>query len=212
MNRRAEVGSLVRTATRRCLELKSLVRLITVPTTAADDRTVAFVCIEAANVWMGFARAYFVSTALRAKLNGRRITITAIPMRTNVDALAFAIRVTNPRSFARGGPFGHRDEPDWQQTSVLARLTSALGASNQGLVRAGISVSTRAFVDLPVFRNFYAHRSEGTVVRIRKVARNYPINQGLHPTQMLCTVLPARPQSLLSDWLDDIRGSMEAMA
>ncbi len=211
MNRRVDLSSLVKTATRRCLELKPLVRSITVPATAADDRTVAFVCIEAANAWTGFSRAYFVSTAMRGRLNGQRITTTAGHIRTKADAVAFAVRITNPRSYARGGPFGHRDEPDWQLTSVLARLTTALGASNQSLVRAGISLSTRAFVDLPVFRNFYAHRSEGTVVRVKRVARNYPLNQSLHPTQMLCTVLPTRPQSLISDWLDDIRTAIESM-
>lgn len=212
MNRRVELGSLVQTATRRCLDLTSLIRPIVVPASAADDRTVAFVCIEAANVWAGFSRSYFLSTALRAKLNGRRVTVSTPPMRTKADAIAFAVRLTNPRAFRRGAPFGHRDEPDWQQTAVFTSLIGALGASNQGLVNAGVSISTRVFADLPTFRNFYAHRSEGTVGRIRRVARNYALSQSLHPTQMLCTILPSRPQSLMADWLDDIRIAIGKMA
>jgi hypothetical protein len=75
-----------------------------------------------------------------------------------------------------------------------------------------MSVDTRALQDLPVFRNFYAHRNEETAAKAIALAeRQYLIRGRTHPTLAIATPPYQRPQPLILDWLDDIRAVIDLL-
>lgn len=212
MHAEPDLRKLVHQAGRRCLLLAELVRYRRLPVSAEDDRIVSFVTIEALNLWMGFCRSYFLSTALRARDgSGQRITVGVAPPTSQQNALTVAIHKEYPKRRSQMGPWSHRDEPPWQDVRVFGRVLGELKPSNLGVAHAALGHSTRAPQHLPVLRNFYAHRSEGSANRARTICRSYALSPSLRPSELLCTRLPGRPQTLLADWIDDLRVIIQGM-
>lgn len=197
------LGKLRQTATRRLARLKIDVETCPLPLSRAGDRIMASVTIEAANIWSATGRCFYVSSCLRAKrTNGLRVSMLAQAV-DSVTAINFAM-ATLKASTPGGPPWRRRDEPAWHETATLLKLMRALGASNLSAVSTALSIKTRVFNDLPVFRNFFAHRNDDTVSRVGRIARGYRISPNLRPSEILATAVPGRPQRLLSDWLDDL--------
>jgi hypothetical protein len=169
---------------------------------------VAYAAIEAHNLWASFARAFYLSCVLRAtRETGIPITITAPGLLTTSDAIQYAVRLLKPR-LTTGPPFTRRDEPVWHDPNTLLKLLSSLGASNLLEVQAALSYPTKVFRLLPTVRNFFAHRNEETAQKSSGVARSLGLSGKLKPGEVLCSVLPGRPQNVLADWLDDLRAVM----
>ena len=99
---------------------------------------------------------------------------------------------------------GPRDEPTWHDPTVLLRLVRELNCSSLPQVTTALGYATTAFKDLPVFRNFFAHRNEGTAAKTANVARRCTLSPALRPSEILCARRAGRPQSVLSEWLDDL--------
>lgn len=191
---------------RRLIMLRMLVDSCTLPVSPAIDQRIAFVTIEALNVWASFAREYYLSCAvMRPKREGgSRVTIGVAGIHDEADAIDLAIKNLKGH-LTSGPPWSRRDEPAWHETRTLLGLARAVQASNLGQVQAAFSIRTRVFLHLPTARNFFAHRNGDTAGRVATVARANRVNPFLRPSEVLCTVPPRRPQPLLSDWLDDMR-------
>jgi hypothetical protein len=88
---------------------------------------------------------------------------------------------------------------------VLLRVVDALNPSNAEVIANGLSTLTRAFDDLPIARNFFAHRNEDTAKKVARVARRLGVPAGSRPSDAVVSRLPTRPQNVLADWIDDVR-------
>ena len=201
------LARLERTAVQRALLLRTLADSCGSPPVAAEtDRLVSFLAIETLNLWACFARSYYLSCVMGARTRaGASVTISNASVRSFDDAIKLAVWTFNTRLRGTPGPFRPRDEPAWHDTAVLLRLISVVGASTVAQTTTALGHSTTVFRDLPVFRNFFAHRSEGTAVKAANVARSYSLNPALRPSEVLCATRAGRPQSVLSDWIDDVR-------
>ena len=185
----------------------------------STDSAVAFVIIELDNLWMGIARSLFLSSAFCARDGmGDRIQLSKVTRAQNTNAaLTYAIRSFRGMSY-RGrskGPWDWRDEPSWWNPQTLLKALDDIGASNYQQISVATSASPRALEHLHNFRNFYAHRGEGT----RAVVVN-DLRQLQFPTTLTATVAltspmvdrgSVRPQALILDWLDDIRNTIELL-
>jgi hypothetical protein len=199
------------TAVRRALRLRSLVDNLGPAATSAEDRLLAFVVIEATNLWDSFARSFFISCALHTKdSRGNRITTANAAIQSPSDAIEFAIRRSNSSQKKRG-PWHRLDEPKWRKPSTLLLLSAALGSSNKLAIQAAFGYQARAFNDLPLFRNFYAHRNQATASRLSNLARDYALSPRLRPSDLLLTRLPAKPQNLVSVYITDIVNVIQLM-
>jgi hypothetical protein len=89
-------------------------------------------------------------------------------------------------------------------------LANTLSFSNQATLDGSLSLGSRVFLDLPVVRNFFAHRNEGTQVAVEAVALQYGIT-AFRPADLLLRRALKRPQTLVLDWLDDLYVTMELM-
>jgi len=198
-------------ASRRAMRLKSLINACVVPITSDGDRVVAFVVIEALNLWASFARAYYLSCVLKATTEaGGRVAIVNSTIRTVTDALGFSVKLFKPH-VRSSGPFSRREEPAWHDTSNLLKVLTSLGASNIAQVQAALSYPTSVFKQLPVARNFFAHRNEDTARKTTGIARDLGLSVNARPSEMLCEKAKGRPQNVLADWLDDLRIVIELM-
>lgn len=175
------------------------------------DRDIAFVVIELQNLWGNFVRAYLLSLLRSPKraLNGR-VSLGNAAITTPGDLLHLAARSTLGAT-ARA-PVGRRDEPAWHDVSVLVKTCNALKPSHEAHVYASMSLSGRAFYDLPAFRNFYAHRNDESAGKALGLARRQYLITGIkHPTEALCVPARRRPQALILDWTDEIDATIQLL-
>jgi hypothetical protein len=206
------LGALIWKTSRRALRLRELIRYRTLPLSTQDEQLLSYVTIEGLNLWTMFARCYFLSSALKARTsNGPRVVIAVGGINTQNDALTFAVYQERPRFVGMTGPWAYWQEPTWRNPVAFDRVMAALKPSNLGNLRKGLAYPTTALDDLPVFRNYYAHKGRNTALQARSIARKYALSPAMRPSELLCSRGPGRPQSLLADWLDDVRNIVELM-
>ena len=168
------------------------------------DRRISHVCINLQNTWGEFCRAYALSSARRpARLSGGVISLGAAHVRSEQDVVVAAMQRFRPRVYVRGN-WSRRDEPAWHDPNTLLGTMQVVGASNLNDIRAALSLGSSVFDDLPIFRNFYAHRTEHTAIKARGIAYRYGIPRLDHPTDILCCTPPRASQSIMGEWIDDI--------
>lgn len=211
MNPSPFLPTLHRTSRRRLARLREVVEFA-IPDDHRDGQRarLAFCTIELANRWAMFCRSYYLSAALGSR-NAR-----GMPVRCSVgklslnDALGRAIRkhrsTATPKS---DGSWPRRLEPTWHDPHVLIDLMSDVGSTNAADVAHAFSTGTRAFLDLPVFRNFFAHRNVGSMNAAQRIGIHYGIPSSLPPCDILLRRPVGRPRALLLDWFDDVQFTME---
>lgn len=198
---------------RRFLRLRTLSDSVRRPLSVADDRLISFCVIDARTTWENFCRALFLSCLLNARdQGGFKIGCSAKVAKTVEDGIDFAVLTHNPNAKGTKGKWRSRDEPPWHDPACFAKLIGALGPSNETAIQLGLNISTRAFVDVPVFRNFFAHRSAATGRAASRLAPKYSLPSTLHPSVVASSAPHRRPQPILSDWLDDFKTATLLMA
>lgn len=172
----------------------------------------AYVTIELLNFWSAFSRFYALSCIMSPRrVNGGRVKVTTVGLDFNgVIGLAMRRHKKNPTPRSDGS-WHRRDEPPWHDTKVLINCCADLGCSHLSDVQAAVSLQSRVFEDLPVFRNFFAHRNMGTAEAARAIAPQYSIPGHRHPLQILASQPKARPVPLLVDWVDDLDVTIELL-
>ena len=206
-----DLGKLHRAAERRSLALRRLVESLSPPLVQSDTRVVAFATIEAGNLWSLFCRSFYVSCMLQAtRLSGTRVTTTA-QIATEVDAILFSVRSTNPGWAKARKLVTPRDEPAWQDLSVLLQLFQNARASNEPQVQAALSNSSRFFDQLSTARNFFAHRGKVTSQKVIAVARSKGVNPALRPSEIMSSRPAGRPNNMITEWLDDVLVAADLM-
>jgi hypothetical protein len=93
--------------------------------------------------------------------------------------------------------------PVWHDPQTLLRLTREAGLSNAPDVAAAFSINSRVFTDLPVLRNYLAHRSQATYRAALRVAPLNSIPIPRRPTDVLASVPVTSTQPLFHGWLGD---------
>lgn len=173
------------------------------------DVTVAYVAIEALNAWALFSRSYYLSCVLGARTERRKhVTLTVAPS----DPLGAAITHYKPRAQPNAAGIWHRrDEPTWHDPNVLMTLCKKVGCSIQPQISAAFSLNQNVFRDLPVFRNFFAHRNGQTSEAAKNIAPRYTLPTHLSPTEILLAVSPGSASSVVDEWLAEIKITAECL-
>lgn len=188
---------------RRTARLIPLVRTVRSPADHEIDRRVAYVTIELLNAWSSFARAFFISSALRARTaSGTPVTVMTRGIATPEDAIAIAMRRLKNKKM--GGPIPRRQEPSWHSASNVITLVNEIGASNLGTVIAALSYPTQALRCLPIARNFFAHRNGDTAAQCRALCASLSLPPMWRPADVLLQRDYTRPNNLLTEWIVDV--------
>lgn len=198
--------NLERSASKRLKRLHKLAFNVSLQPPCKDrEVNIAFVVIETLNCWNNFSRSYYLSSILNPKTKqGKRIA-TSVAGYTYNQAIHDAILLWKPRSpVPTAGIWHRRSEPPWFDPNILMNSCQQLNCSNIVDIQAALSLGSRVFLDLPTVRNFYGHRNPQTELAASNIGLNYLLPTNLHPTEMLLSRPPTRPQPLILDWIDDI--------
>jgi hypothetical protein len=198
-------------ANRRLTRLRNLFPPPYANIDARRDRIIAFVAIEALNLWASFARSYYISCVGHARTSaGARVSL-AMAFPSTQDAIDYAVVTLTNRNPA-GAPFSRRDEPVWHDALTLSKLSTSLMFSIDLTVQMAAAYPTTVFRFLPVFRNFFAHRNDDTFRKTQAAAHQLAVPGGrMRPSQVLSTAPVGGVGPLLADWLDDIQNVMDLL-
>lgn len=216
----ANLSLLAAAVNRRLARLRAITAAADLAIGPDRDRRVAYVTIESLNTWGQFCRAYYLSWLFTPNRTARGSIAVATACRRNHgcpagsptnwttdQAIAHAINRNRTHHFVTPGTaidWSNRMEPAWHKTDTILELSGDLSCSNSQDIAAALSTGTRVFVDLPFFRHFYAHRSERTAAPAIALGPMNGVRSHPRPTEVLLERALGRPQSLLSDWLDEI--------
>ena len=208
MHRTRELLKLRKAFAKRLARLERRLALAAANTNKPErDFAVAYVTIETLNAWSLFSRSFYLSCAIGALTQrGRRVNITA----ATTDFIGHAVvqykRWATPNA---AGIWHRRDEPAWHDPNVLMQLCQSLGCSIQTEIEAAFSLRQRVFNDLPVCRNFFAHRNESTSLAARNIAPRYVLPTFLSPSELLLSIGPGTATSMILGWIDELNVTAE---
>lgn len=207
---RGPVSRLTSSAERRLLRLETLARAIRVPLDPADRRTLAFIAIEAANLWAQYSRCLYLSAAMGALDPAGRRTVST-PASNESDALDLAVYALRPKLRGTRKKWTRQELPDFQNKGHLTKTLKYIAASISPDVDAAVSYNSRVLFDLPTIRNFYAHKGLETAVAASSLARHYGITKRLSPPALLFEVAPSAGDVLIREWLSDLTAILRLM-
>ena len=190
---------------RRARRLQALIHTADIAAHGWSDRFLLAICIiELQNAWFNFSRTYYLSYVRDAYLrSGVKISCSAA-LDYNQAIGVIANRFKPHASPKSDGTWRRRDEPAWHDPNVLLTGCQLIGASNYADVQAAMSSGSRVFIDLPVFRNFYAHRNGRSEAAAKQLAPQYGVPSTLTPDQILLYRQLQEPQALVDGWVDDL--------
>jgi len=176
------------------------------------DPVISYVTIESLNAWSQFAKALYLSCMLNAKTEGRT-TVGVVPSGVPLnDAVGLAItrykKYATPNS---SGVWDRRDEPAWHDPNVLLGVCQHVSCSIYLQMQAAFSLGQRVFLDLPVFRNFFAHRNRLSSRAAQNLGPQYLLPSSLRPSEMLMRSKPMAPASVLEEWIAELKITAELL-
>lgn len=185
---------------------------LTANTITEREILLSFVVINILNTWSNFSRTYYLSCILKPRtITRRRITLSR-SISSFDDAIGLAITDLRPQiAPPQSGVWHRRDEPAWHDRNLLIRFCTNIGCSNISDIQAAFSFGSRVFDDLPVLRNFYAHRNRQTENAVTNIGTQYGIPTALRPSQMLSANPLGRSQELILELIDDVTFTMELL-
>lgn len=164
----------------------------------------AYSVIDLHNSWSNFCRSYLLSYSKSPKTRDGNRLFCLQPLNEN-EIIGLTIRNFKPYATPKSdGSWHRRDEPPWHDPNILLKGCELIAASNLLDVQAAFSSNSRVFLDLPVYRNFFAHSNKQTEDAARRLASQYSIPTGLRPYDILMTRPVGRPQALLFEWVDEL--------
>jgi hypothetical protein len=179
---------------------------------ATSDRpereiVVSYVAVEALNAWAMFSRSFYMSLDLDVVTErNKKITLTAPAADHLGEAIKHYKKHAAPNS---AGVWHRRDEPAWHDPNVLMTVCQNRGCSIQTQLVASFSLAQNVFNDLPVCRNFFAHRNESSSNAARNIAPRYTLPTYLPPCDLLLSVSPGASVSVLLAWMDEMNITAE---
>lgn len=181
----------------------------------ASNQLVSFVTLELHTLIANFFRAYYLSIVLSPRTEGG-VRITCNPViRIYEDAIDAAMKACKQKQWAKAAgvkTWSRYDEPKWHETNTLLRSCFEISSTNYSTVVAALSIPTRMFDHLTIFRNFFAHRNESTSSRASQIAvTSYGIYSESMPVNILLTPAYGRPQELIFDWIDDANNAFDLL-
>ncbi len=168
------------------------------------------ITIDTLNTWNNFCRAYYLSVMLRPRCAGGARLGVSLPGLTVNQAIEEAVIADNPTKARRfGGLWDRREEPRWYVRASFDRVVRTLAFSNYSDIQDAFSAGSHVFSDLPVFRNYFAHRNEETRRKATTLAPKYGIPATYGPSAILLTVPINGSQPLILDWIDELMFTAE---
>jgi hypothetical protein len=208
MNPRKLIGRLEMSACKRLTKLQNIAASLPssgMPPPPVFEPQICYATIEAANTWSNFSRAFYLSCAFEGRCGTSGRIVNTTKGLTHHEALSKAIQIAKPGlPVPSNGVWHRRDEPAWHDHALLRRTLNNIGCSKVVELDAVASMGSRVLIDLPVFRNYFAHRNVQTERAAKSAAPYNNISATYRPSQILLTVPVGGTFPLLTEWLYDL--------
>lgn len=178
------------------------------------DRALAFIAIEALNVWTQFCRDFVIASAKGAITASGNPVSSLLPCARNTNQLLIELCRNHGRGRRNGRGAGrHRraatppsglNEPLWRDLGILTRCCTFLGLANVASVHLAASYSPLFVRELPKVRNYAAHRCKETADELKGILLNYGIAQRPQLSVVMQARGPTGSPTLASEWLAEI--------
>lgn len=182
---------------------------------APSEEKFTFSVVNLLNSWANFQRTYFICCLLGVKSASSKSIISnqSGSVTTSNDAIGKAILHFTPARVPRStGIWDTRDEPTWHDSNTLIRLSTAFAFSNDEDIQTAFTFGFTAHKNLVTFRNYYAHKNQGTKKKAQAIANQYLIPQHLHPTAVLLeTPSTVTSTNLLEMWTAEFNQTIELL-
>lgn len=210
MRRTKRLRTLNRSLERRLETLSAVLAPHVGMTGPLAARAAGHVAIECVSSWALFAREYYLSCAMLSPTlrNGQRVIYPGPPITDERSALIIAIQATKNPGFSPGSSvkIKPRDEPDWLSKGTLSKISTHLSFSHDVRVTNALSIQASFFPHAISVRNFFAHRAKESADKVRGIAKqSYQSHKLAHPVGLINVVLPGRTDTLLNEWLAEVR-------
>ena len=207
MRRRTCLARLNKSFARRISKLEAVAFRISGRSGHDVDQALSFVLIETLTAWSNFVREFYLSCAfLNPKtISGQHVVHANGAVVNERDALIHSILILRAKTITkpRITPF---DEPTWREKRTLSSLSQSLALSNNQAIVSGLSYQTGFFDEAHIVRNFYAHRTGDTASKVADLAvRKHGLVLLKHPSELVNVIFLGRTQTLIQEWLGDIR-------
>ena len=179
-----------------------------VPLKRESDRIASHICIETLNLLAEFNRSYYLLALQRSQTRSGNLHSTMFPRGTSIEFALRSINMLRRRSAVK--TLRRIDEPSWHTKSVFLKIVRLSKVSSEPQVVAAVSLRIRVLEDLPVARNFFAHRNEETAQKCCRLGGHYML-PSTHPSVMLASPLRGRPVRLLEDWIAELEIFVDTM-
>lgn len=128
------------------------------------------------------------------------------------DAIRLSIKLHRPNhKFGTDKNWHPRDEPPWHNPNSFLSLAAKAQLTNADDLNSTFSAGFRAFDHLPVYRNYYAHRSRDTRDKAMNLAPSYGTSFFDKPSHVLLSVPVNQSSSVLESWISEVSLTIEAM-
>lgn len=182
--------------------------------TRLADRRLAFVAIEADNLWKELARLFVLSCARGAEtLTGTQVRSPRLGKLSIGEVLTELANLHGPPA-TWGKKLtkvpGWSQEPNWRDISVVYDCCISLGVVNVASVKSALRLLPSFQRDLKCARNFAAHRNAGTASELRRLG----IRVGAGGVSLVSVLrAPGRSPTptIAAQWLDEIERVAIAM-
>jgi hypothetical protein len=177
-----------------------------------NEIVLEYITIELLNTWVNFSRSFYLSCTIFPKsVSGNRITTTILLHSFN-DAIGVAISQTNRNHSPNSqGIWRRKDEPTWHDPNFMIKVCRHIGCSNIAEIESGLSGGQTVFINLPTFRNFFAHRNQQTELAAKTVAlQKYGISAPqLKISEILLLPPLSETQPLINIWIVEMKITIE---
>ena len=207
----SDLQKLADTLVFRIRRLEALARQIAEKDNADCAAQMTYLTVESLVSWANFCRSFYLSCTVCSarQIGGGRVSHTRSVITDQRSALVEAIRELKPNALSQVRArrnINSRFEPTWHEKRSLVALSGNLAFPNNATIVAAFSYPTRFMDDLPIIRNFFAHRSQGTARKVEALAsRDHGLATLHHPADLVNKTLTGHTEPLLIEWLIDIR-------
>ncbi len=228
MRRATRLYQLRRTAEQRITRFR---RLVVVLRRSIDQseriRLASFIAINLQTLWSNFCRAHYLSCMIESRTTSGWTIRVGTPGLSEFDAIGAAIVACGrtPTPAVTGGRWHSKDEPKWHIPATLLLIYSkqkvilrVVPGGPHGMppdplasAKAAIGKYQDVLNALRAFRNYFAHRSEGTRWEAGQWAARHGVSALLPPVDALLTPPTGKSRPLLDSWLDDLGNLVEEL-
>ena len=216
MHRHSRLRSLQRTADKNLRRLDDRSVELRFRRTAFDSRRVEYetssLVIELQNTWVNTCRAFMLSCYLGTTSTSGLYIESSVNFESEDNALRHMILKFRPKAEpTASGSWPPYFEPKWYDPGNLLKLAQHTNLANVPQLSDCFSLGFYVFGDLPVARNYFAHRNMHTKAKAMGLAPKYGSGVFGKPSDFLLFVPSRTGVSVLETWIGEIRTTLTAM-